>query len=140
MRGPFESRTVTYEIELPNYDYERGWYNFSSENEPKLSTMLRISQDERNLAKLLKHQYNWLQDIKIEDFKLNLPWIGKWIYSSLTCINTPVEPNMHSAVREIAKQCIRLRNLFTEDMTDDVVPLNLIIAVVAKNFNQLDLA
>lgn len=124
------------ENRLPDDEDSLAWYNYCEANSPLLSTMFQIQQ--RTLEKLIEHQSNWLtEDLTV--YKEKSEWITSWIYSALACLHLPLEPNMHSILREIAKTCIRLRNQMDGDSENSVTPLNLIICIVARNFNQLDL-
>lgn len=46
---------------------------------------------------------------------------------------------MHSTLREIAKTSIRIRNKLPAEATESAAPLNLIVCIIAKNFDQADL-
>lgn len=114
-----------------------GWKEFCQQTKPLTSVMLGIHQ--RTLEKLLEHQSNWLVD-DLKWFQDNLEWIFPWIYSSLACLRLPLEPNVHNSLRQMTKICILLRNKFTCNDVNIVLPLNLIICIVSQNFNQLDLS
>lgn len=117
-------------------DDSNAWQTYCERNEPLLSIMFTIQQ--RSLEKLVEHQSNWLID-DIQWYSENSKWLSQWIYSSLACLHLPLEPNVHSSLRQIAKTCIRLRNQMNDSDTVNVLPLNLVICIVARNFNQLDL-
>lgn len=119
-------------------DDSNAWQVYCERNEPLLSIMFTIHQ--RTLEKLIEHQSNWLTD-DIQWYSENSKWISRWIYGSLACLHLPLEPNVHNSLRQIAKTCIRLRNQMSDSETDvsNVLPLNLVICIVARNFNQLDL-
>ncbi|XP_058066909.1 protein Gemin2 [Anopheles bellator] len=67
-------------------------------------------------------------------------WITQWIYAILSCLIKPLEPYIHSVLRDIAKTCITVRNELRQEDETKVLPLNLLISIISKNFNQSDLA
>lgn len=105
------------------------------------------------LVQVLEYHIEWLEDgLK--------PDQGKWIYSILACLSLPLSSEICSSLRDLARQCIRLRNMkvctiilclwlkfrilnnsyFFQTCNDsEVVVLNLIICLVSKYFGQLDL-
>lgn len=91
------------------------------------------------MESLLDYQLEWLADDAQEWDLESIAATGRWIYSSLGCLHLPLEPNMHSTLREIAKTAIRIRNKLPEAESDAAAPLNLIICIIAKNFDQADL-
>lgn len=72
----------------------------------------------------------------------SLAAVGRWIYSLLGCLHSPLEPTVHSTLRDIAKAALRIRNGLAAD--DDgaamAAPLNLLVCIIANNFGQADLA
>ncbi|XP_035907355.1 protein Gemin2 isoform X2 [Anopheles stephensi] len=66
-------------------------------------------------------------------------WIPQWIYAILACLIKPLEPYIHSVLRDIAKTCIALRNELKQEDEAKVLPLNLLISIISKHFNQCDL-
>lgn len=117
-------------------DDSNAWQTYCERNEPLLSIMFTIHQ--RTLEKLIEHQSNWLTD-DVQWYTENSKWLSRWIYGSLACLHLPLEPNVHNSLRQIAKTCIRLRNQISDGDATNVLPLNLVICIVARNFNQLDL-
>lgn len=88
---------------------------------------------------LLDYQLEWLADDEAPEWDVDsIAATGRWIYSSLGCLHLPLEPNVHSTLREIAKTAIRLRNQLPADAADSAAPLNLIVCIIAKNFDQAD--
>lgn len=121
---------------IPSEDDSNLWLEYCQNNQPLLTTMFRVPQ--RTLEALVEYQTKWLND-DLVTYQENVRWLSPWIYSSLACLHLPLEPNMHSNLRDIAKTCIRLRNNMCTDDLDNVLPLNLLICIVSHNFNQLDL-
>ncbi|XP_055902730.1 protein Gemin2 [Eupeodes corollae] len=143
MRKQPESNQASDITPLPLTDDENEWEAFCRKNTPLLSTILRI--DQRLLEKLLEFESEWLSDDDGQDgADVDLcgkdQWLGAWIYSSLACLRMPLEPDVHSILRDIAKTCIRLRNKLGPEDVEKAVPYNLFILIICKVFAQLDLA
>ncbi|CAD7006281.1 protein Gemin2 [Ceratitis capitata] len=141
------------------------WRKFCQENPPHLKTILRFSQ--RTLEQLLEFICDWLrggeeqeilQKISAEDptpstsdaasndnlFPTSIDltdaesWMGTWLYATLSCLHLPIEPEVHSTLRDIARVCIRLRGRVPAETAGKAVPYNLFILLIAKAFAQMD--
>lgn len=112
------------------------WLNYCKTNEPLLGRVLRLGQ--RNLETLLDFQSNWLLD-DLDWFMDNRDWAFPWIYSSLVCLSIPLEADVISSMRKIAKTCYVLRSQMKREHVNLATPLNLIIRIVSINFRQHDL-
>ena len=95
--------------------------------------MLSFSQ--RNLEFLLEHLLEWILQTGDPE-----KWVTQWIYAVLACLILPLEPYVHSILREIAKFCKNIRNELKPEDEQKLPPLNLLISIIANVFNQLDLA
>jgi gem associated protein 2 len=72
----------------------------------------------------------------------SLAWITKWIYALLACLRTPLDPEVHSCLRMIAKSCIQITEhlkAIPNTNSDAFLSWNLIIVVISLNFKQFDL-
>lgn len=150
---------------LPDIDDQQAWRVFMHANRPLLSTMLRL--DQPSLEQVLDYQLEWLlqgdsdagvddaDDADDEDDAVNtaatmsptwdlagLAALGRWIYSLLGCLHTPLEPDVHSTLRAIAKTALGIRNGLADDESgaEMAAPLNLLVCIIAANFGQADLA
>lgn len=112
------------------------WLNYCKTNEPLLGRVLRVGQ--RNLETLLEFQSNWLLD-DLDWYMENRDWAFPWIYSSLVCLSIPLEGDVMSSMRKIAKTCYVLRSQMKSEHVHLATPLNLIIRIVSINFRQHDL-
>lgn len=120
--------------ELPSQNISDIWFEYCRTKTPLLSIMLHVPQ--RTLESLIEHQSNWLTtNTELE----NIHWLVSWIYASLACLHLPLEPDMHSVLRCIAKTCIQLRNHLTPNDKQIAIPFNLLLCIISSNFNQLDL-
>lgn len=128
----------TIENGLPDDDNDSNlWLDYCTNTEPLLSNVLQINQ--RTLEKLIEMQSMWLIE-DMEWYTNNCRWFPKWVYCSLACLRLPLEPNLLAALRTICKTCIVLRNQLAVDVSMEfVLPLNLLICIVTRNFQQFDL-
>lgn len=65
-------------------------------------------------------------------------WLGCWIYAVMACLQTPLIPDIHSTLRDIARTCIALRHALQGDDFEAAVPHNLLIYLIAQIFQQFD--
>ncbi|XP_055534922.1 protein Gemin2 [Wyeomyia smithii] len=125
-----------------NFENRKQMHDYCANNQPYVRVLLSIPQ--RNLELLLEYLYDWLQGCQADDHMAECKsyrkdWITQWIYAILACIIVPLEPYIHSILRDIAKACIVMRNELTAEEESKVLPLNLLICIISRNFNQLDL-
>ncbi|XP_018575992.1 gem-associated protein 2 [Anoplophora glabripennis] len=67
--------------------------------------------------------------------------MGTWVYAILTLLEKPLSPSYCHTIREFAKRCSVVRFNLSETVEESAyTPLNLYICLIAKYFNQLDLA
>uniref|UniRef100_A0A3Q2YXQ9 Gem-associated protein 2 n=1 Tax=Hippocampus comes TaxID=109280 RepID=A0A3Q2YXQ9_HIPCM len=101
---------------------------------PFLSIVSRFSQ--ATVLTVLDILISWFEE---RDF---VPQLGRWLYALLACLEKPLLPEAHSSIRQLARRCAQLRsNLVRCSKDDDNLPaLNLLICLVARYFEQNDLA
>ncbi|KFB48201.1 AGAP005413-PA-like protein [Anopheles sinensis] len=151
-----------------NFDDRKQLHEYCANNLPYVRILLSIPQ--RNLEMLLEYLHEWLQDTEPTSGQSSQDepsdpelcdatstmtptgskeplrtgcrkdWITQWIYAILACLILPLEPYIHSVLRDIAKSCITLRNELKQEDEAKVLPLNLLISIISKNFKQADLA
>jgi hypothetical protein len=138
--------------ELPldpcNEEEEENVLKYCEANEPLLSVLLAMNQG--HLEQLMEILTNYLTEnvenpsfLEALPILSNLSWVCKWIFSILTCLATPLDPEVHNTLRVIAKACIQVTN-HLKSLTDTpdyliFLPYNLLLVVIAKNFHQFDL-
>lgn len=66
--------------------------------------------------------------------------IGTWLYAVFALLEIPLNPSYCHTLREFARKCIVMRSRLADDQHELAAPLNLFICIVARYFNQLDLA
>ncbi|XP_054275623.1 gem-associated protein 2 isoform X2 [Macrosteles quadrilineatus] len=76
----------------------------------------------------------------ISDGKLDIPLACRWIHILLACASQPLNPDLHSVLREITRILISLRSKLEREDFEDLPPIFLIICVIGRYFGQQDLA
>lgn len=112
------------------------WLEYCQHKQPSLRSMLHINQ--RDLESVVEIKSGWLTD-DLEWYFSNSEWYPKWVYSSLACLRLPLEGRVVSSLREIAKSAIMLRKQLSPNEVNLATPLNVIISIVTRCFNQHDL-
>uniref|UniRef100_A0A8C1FCV0 Gem-associated protein 2 n=2 Tax=Cyprinus carpio TaxID=7962 RepID=A0A8C1FCV0_CYPCA len=99
---------------------------------PFLSIVSKLNQS--TISAVLEYLMNWFEE---RDFVAQL---GRWFYALLACLEKPLLPEAHSLIRQLARRCSAVRaNLESKD-DDCLSALNLMICIVARYFEQNDLA
>lgn len=143
-------------LETPLIADELAWLNFCQQTQPLLSVILRLNQ--RNLEQLLIMIRDWIKGeqndetfiaaastsatnslSKVVDLACSDQWLGDWLYAILACLHLPLEPDVHSTLRDIARTCIFFRSHLTSHEFEKAIPFNLFIYLIGKIFDQLDL-
>lgn len=122
-------------LNLPDIEQINEWKTFCKSNKPLLHILTSIPL--KNLDRILEYLLNWLREYSNDDVTTCKEWITLWIYACLACIFIPVEPNIYSVLREIAKFCrdLRERNIFPSHN----MSYSLLICIISTYFRQLDL-
>ncbi|XP_073838044.1 gemin 2 isoform X2 [Musca autumnalis] len=153
LRQHLASHNYDNNLEPPLISDEGAWLKFCRENPPKLSVILRLKQ--RTLEQLLNMISEWLKGEHMEevacssssaaanhavlDLSNSEQWLGSWLYAVLSCLHLPLEPNIHSTLRDIARTAMRLRSRLKSQEFQKAIPYNLFIYLIARVFDQLDL-
>lgn len=99
---------------------------------PLLSTLQRLSQHE--VHKLLKLHVTWIEE---GDFSNQN---GVWIYSLLACLEKPFGSEIYSTLRDLSRICSQIRSkIISPNDSTIITKLNLIICIIGRYFNQLDM-
>ncbi|XP_077431381.1 gem-associated protein 2 [Vanacampus margaritifer] len=99
---------------------------------PFLSIVSRLSQS--TILTVLDILISWFEE---RDF---VPQLGRWLYALLACLEKPLLPEAHSSIRQLARRCAQLRGNLASQDDDNLPALNLLICLVARYFEQNDLA
>jgi len=65
---------------------------------------------------------------------------GPWIYSLLAVLQKPLTPDTCSTLRDLARLCAQLRSQLDSASHPHLTPLNLFISLIARYFDQKDMA
>ncbi|KAH8332257.1 hypothetical protein KR074_012011 [Drosophila pseudoananassae] len=112
------------------------WKAFCRQNEPLLSTLLHLTQND--LEHLLEMLSKWLQEPSPPVDLLQDAWLARWLYATLVCLHLPLEPYVFSTIRYIARSCIHLRNQLKEEEVLRAAPYNLLLTLIVNVFGQND--
>lgn len=68
-------------------------------------------------------------------------YLGTWIYAILVLLEKPLNPSFCYSLREFAKKCLNIRANLSENASKQIyTPLNLFVCIIARFYQQLDLA
>ncbi|XP_060938844.1 gem-associated protein 2 [Limanda limanda] len=99
---------------------------------PFLSIVSRLNQS--TVLMVLETLISWFEEREF------VPQLGRWLFGLLSCLEKPLLPEAHSCIRQLARRCSQLRSTL-ESQDDEKLPaLNLLICLVARYFEQNDLA
>ncbi|CAJ1074016.1 gem-associated protein 2 [Xyrichtys novacula] len=99
---------------------------------PLLSIVSRLNQS--TVLMVLEILIGWFEEHEFT------PQLGRWLYSLLACLEKPLLPEAHSSIRQLARRCAQLRSTLESPENEKLPPLNLLICLVARYFEQNDLA
>lgn len=154
----WSSQTLDDNVLMPNVTDEEGWKRFclgetvyqgssscptDAEPEPALdynkvgfppflSIVSRLNQS--TVLMVLDILISWFEEHEF------VPQLGHWLYSLLACLEKPLLPEAHSSIRQLARRCAQLRSTLTSQEDEKLPALNLLICLVARYFEQNDLA
>uniref|UniRef100_A0A671M6N9 Gem-associated protein 2 n=1 Tax=Sinocyclocheilus anshuiensis TaxID=1608454 RepID=A0A671M6N9_9TELE len=125
-RQHWKSQFLDDNVVMPKMEDEDGWKRFClGENTgfpPFLSIVSKLNQ------------------VTSQILIFNCHCIGRWLYALLACLEKPLLPEAHSLIRQLARRCSAVRaNLESKD-DDRLSALNLMICIIARYFEQNDLA
>ncbi|KAH0550852.1 gem-associated protein 2 [Cotesia glomerata] len=125
---------------LPNKENQKGWINFclgSDDQEvhfPTLDTIFCIKDHIQLVDQLLEYL---VEEVESQGLTTQL---GRWIYALLSVVDLPLDPDVCSCLRKLARACSRARANLTCSNDAELSTMNLFICLVARYFRQLDLA
>lgn len=99
---------------------------------PLLSIVSRFNQS--TVLMLLDLLISWFEEREFA------PQLGRWLYALLACLEKPLLPEAHSSIRQLARRCAQLRSTMNSQEDENLPALNLLICLVARYFEQVDLA
>lgn len=157
-RKHWSSQTLDNNVLMPKLTDEEGWKRFclgetvylgtsSSHTDtdpepaldyskvgfpPFLSIVSRLNQS--TVLIVLDILISWFEE---HDF---VPQLGRWLYALLACLEKPLLPEAHSSIRQLARRSAQLRSTLESQEDEKLPALNLLICLVARYFEQNDLA
>jgi Survival motor neuron (SMN) interacting protein 1 (SIP1) len=140
---PDLSKRLSTTSEL-NTDSESSSISFCKAHEPVLSTILCLNQGEVEelIETLSTHLHEQISTAEFIEHTTEFDWLTKWIYATLACLRTPLDPEVHNCLRMIAKSCIQVTSQLKSiagSSGDSFLPWNLVVVVIAICFHQFDL-
>ncbi|XP_074548220.1 gem-associated protein 2 [Halichoeres trimaculatus] len=99
---------------------------------PFLSIVSRLNQS--TVLMVLEVLISWFEEHEFT------PQLGRWLYALLACLEKPLLPEAHSSIRQLARRSAQLRSELESEDDEKLPPLNLLICLVARYFEQNDLA
>ncbi|KAH8372079.1 hypothetical protein KR093_009991, partial [Drosophila rubida] len=148
LRGELDTQHYDQSVEPPLTTDAEKWLQFCRQQQPLLSTLLRLSQSDLEL--LLELLSKWLQpELEPSDEPstsasarpidlLRDVWLARWLYATLVCLHLPLEPHVFSTLRCIGRACVLHRNKLQQTELERATPYNLIITLIAQVFVQSD--
>lgn len=91
------------------------------------------AMDQPCVEQVLEYHVEWFRSTKLSHRQ------GQWFYALLASLQKPLTPEACSSIRTLARRCSYLRGLLESDTDAQLVPLNLLICLVCKYFEQKDL-
>ncbi|XP_018550668.1 gem-associated protein 2 [Lates calcarifer] len=157
-RKHWSSQTLDDNVLMPKLTDEEGWKRFclgekvylgtsscdtDAEPEPALdyrkvgfppflSIVSRLNQS--TVLMVLEILISWFEERPF------VPQLGRWFYALLACLEKPLLPEAHSSIRQLARRCSQLRSTLESQEDEKLPALNLLICLVARYFEQNDLA
>uniref|UniRef100_A0A1A7XW40 Gem-associated protein 2 n=1 Tax=Iconisemion striatum TaxID=60296 RepID=A0A1A7XW40_9TELE len=157
-RKHWRSQTLDDNVQMPKLTDEEGWKRFclgenvyqgtsssltDADQEPALdyskmgfppflSIVSRLNQS--TVLLLLDVLISWFEEREF------VPQLGCWLYALLACLEKPLLPEAHSSIRQLARRCAQLRSTLDCQENENLPALNLLICLVARYFEQSDLA
>ncbi|XP_044022503.1 gem-associated protein 2 isoform X3 [Siniperca chuatsi] len=99
---------------------------------PFLSIVSRLNQS--TVLMVLEILISWFEEREF------VPQLGCWLYALLACLEKPLLPEAHSSIRQLARRCAQIRSKLESQEDEHLPALNLLICLVARYFEQNDLA
>lgn len=157
-RKHWSSQNLDDNVQMPKLTDEEGWKRFclgekvylgssscltDTDTEPALdynkvgfppflTIVSRLNQS--TVLMVLDILISWFEEREFA------PQLGRWLYALLACLEKPLLPEAHSSIRQLARRCAHLRSTLESEEDERLPALNLLICLVARYFEQNDLA
>uniref|UniRef100_A0A8C6P198 Gem-associated protein 2 n=1 Tax=Nothobranchius furzeri TaxID=105023 RepID=A0A8C6P198_NOTFU len=157
-RQHWRSQILDDNVQMPRLTDEEGWKRFclgenvyqgtssgptDAHQEPALdygkviqlfTPYFLIFLSQSTVLMLLDVLISWFEEREF------VPQLGCWLYALLACLEKPLLPEAHSSIRQLARRCAQLRSTLDCQENENLPALNLLICLVARYFEQSDLA
>uniref|UniRef100_A0A1B6CSI4 Gem-associated protein 2 n=1 Tax=Clastoptera arizonana TaxID=38151 RepID=A0A1B6CSI4_9HEMI len=117
--------------ELP--DDEECWLRYFF-GKPKLHDKDTKQEFSTLIYTLLQYLLKWL-----ENGSIDIVQSAPWVYSLLACIEIPLESNVFSVMRNLARFGINILKNIENSSCREACPIHMIIILIARYFQQFDL-
>ncbi|XP_044022502.1 gem-associated protein 2 isoform X2 [Siniperca chuatsi] len=142
-RKHWSSQTLDDNVLMPKQTDEEGWKRFclgetvylgtsSCQTDAKPEPALDYSKS--TVLMVLEILISWFEEREF------VPQLGCWLYALLACLEKPLLPEAHSSIRQLARRCAQIRSKLESQEDEHLPALNLLICLVARYFEQNDLA
>ncbi|KAM4541614.1 gem-associated protein 2 [Odontesthes bonariensis] len=156
-RRHWSSHTLDDNVQMPKLTDEEGWKRFCLGEKVYLGTTSGLTAAEEPaldygkvgfppflsiVSRFNQSTVLMVLDILISWFEEQefAPQLGRWLYALLVCLEKPLLPEAHSSIRQLARRCAQLRSMLDSQEDERLPALNLLICLVARYFEQNDLA
>nr|XP_054751608.1 gem-associated protein 2-like [Lytechinus pictus] len=92
------------------------------------------SLDLAMVQKLLEYHVEWLEMLGFSIAQ------GCWLFALLACLEKPLLADSTATIRTLSRHCATLRAVMDSNTEENLVALNLLISIIARYFDQTDLA
>lgn len=116
---------------------EEAFMNNVETKHPVFSKLALLAQSTK--IKMLELLTTYISNVKsAKDFKGN---VGMWVFAILASLDIPLSPSDCFIMREFCKRCLHIRSKLVAKQDETCISaLNFFICIVARFYNQLDLA
>ncbi|XP_078595914.1 gem-associated protein 2-like [Branchiostoma floridae x Branchiostoma japonicum] len=98
------------------------------------SVHILITMDQWTVIQVLDFHITWLQRHGFSTIQ------AQWLYALMVCLEKPLYPDTAASLRTLSRCCSAIRATLDSKEDDRLAPLNLLICLVSRYFDQGDLA
>ncbi|XP_078676827.1 gem-associated protein 2-like [Branchiostoma floridae x Branchiostoma belcheri] len=98
------------------------------------SLQILMTMDQWTVIQVLDYHIAWLQRHGFSALQ------AQWLYALMVCLEKPLYPDTAASLRTLSRCCSAVRATLDNKEDDRLAPLNLLICLVSRYFDQGDLA
>ncbi|XP_066284094.1 gem-associated protein 2-like [Branchiostoma lanceolatum] len=98
------------------------------------SLQILMAMDQWTVIQVLDFHITWLQRHGFSTL------LSQWLYALMVCLEKPLYPDTAASLRTLSRCCSAIRATLDSKEDDRLAPLNLLICLVSRYFDQGDLA